>query len=43
MNNGYRVVDADTHVDPAAEVPERYVDPDFRAIGNILTWSSRTA
>src|SRR6201988_3500390 len=30
MKNGYRVYDADTHVNPAAEVLERYVDPDFR-------------
>src|SRR5579875_2311967 len=30
MRNGYRVYDADTHVNPAAEILERYVDPDFR-------------
>lgn len=30
MRNGFRVFDADTHVYPAAEVLERYVDPDFR-------------
>jgi predicted TIM-barrel fold metal-dependent hydrolase len=30
MRNGYRVYDADTHVNPAAEVLERYLDPDFR-------------
>ena len=30
MKNGYRVFDADTHVNPAAEVLERYVDPGFR-------------
>ena len=30
MKNGYRVFDADTHVNPAAEVLERYIDPDFR-------------
>ncbi|MGH7098912.1 MAG: amidohydrolase family protein [Stellaceae bacterium] len=30
MRNGYRVYDADTHVNPAAEVLERYIDPDFR-------------
>ena len=30
MKNGYRVYDSDTHVLPAAEVIERYVDPDFR-------------
>ena len=30
MKNGYRVYDADTHVNPAAEVLERYVDPGFR-------------
>ncbi len=31
MRNGYRVYDSDTHVNPAAEVLERYVDPGFRA------------
>jgi predicted TIM-barrel fold metal-dependent hydrolase len=30
MKNGFRVYDADTHVNPAAEVIERYVDPGFR-------------
>ena len=30
MKNGFRVYDSDTHVLPAAEVLERYVDPDFR-------------
>src|SRR5207248_9678185 len=30
MKNGYRVYDSDTHVNPAAEVLERYVDPGFR-------------
>ena len=30
MRNGFRVYDADTHVLPAAEVIERYVDPEFR-------------
>ena len=30
MKNGFRVYDADTHVSPAAEVLERYVDPGFR-------------
>src|ERR1700751_1205900 len=30
MKNGYRVFDADTHINPAAEVLERYVDPGFR-------------
>jgi uncharacterized protein len=30
MKNGLRVYDADTHVNPAAEVLERYVDPGFR-------------
>ena len=30
MRSGYRVYDADTHVNPAAEILERYVDPDFR-------------
>ena len=31
MRNGFRVYDSDTHVNPAAEVLERYVDPAFRA------------
>src|SRR5437763_15643573 len=31
MKNGFRVYDSDTHVNPAAEVLERYVDPHFRA------------
>src|SRR6516164_9879227 len=31
MRNGFQVYDSDTHVNPAAEVLERYVDPDFRA------------
>src|SRR5262245_15269505 len=30
MRNGWRVFDTDTHVNPAAEVLERYVDPGFR-------------
>ena len=30
MRQGYRVYDSDTHVLPAAEVLERYVDPEFR-------------
>src|SRR5215813_3005223 len=30
MKAGLRVWDADTHVNPAAEVLERYVDPSFR-------------
>jgi uncharacterized protein len=30
MRNGFRVYDSDTHVLPAAEVLERYVDPGFR-------------
>src|SRR5215475_4018158 len=30
MRDGFRVWDADTHVNPAAEVLERYVDPGFR-------------
>ncbi len=30
MKNGFRVFDSDTHVNPAAEVLERYVDPGFR-------------
>ena len=31
MKNGYRVYDTDTHIDPGADVLERYVDPGFRA------------
>jgi hypothetical protein len=30
MKNGLKVFDTDTHVMPAAEVIERYVDPVFR-------------
>jgi uncharacterized protein len=30
MKNGFRIYDADTHVNPAAEALERYVDPEFR-------------
>ena len=30
MRNGFRVYDSDTHVSPAAEVLDRYVDPGFR-------------
>ena len=30
MKNGFRVYDSDTHVNPATEVLERYVDPGFR-------------
>jgi hypothetical protein len=30
MKDGFRIYDADTHVNPAAEVLERYVDPGFR-------------
>jgi hypothetical protein len=30
MRDDFRVYDADTHVNPAAEVLERYVDPSFR-------------
>jgi hypothetical protein len=29
VRDGLRVYDADTHVNPAAEVLERYVDPSF--------------
>jgi hypothetical protein len=31
MRDGLRVYDADTHVNPAAEVLERYADPSFRS------------
>ncbi len=30
MRHGFRVYDSDTHVLPAAEILERYVDPEFR-------------
>ena len=30
MRDGLRAFDADTHVNPAAEILERYVDPSFR-------------
>lgn len=31
MRNGFKVYDSDTHVNPAAEVLDQYVDPAFRA------------
>ena len=31
MKDGFRVFDADTHVEPTAEVIDQYVDPGFRA------------
>ena len=30
MKNGFRVYDSDTHIDPATEILDRYVDPEFR-------------
>jgi len=30
MRNGFQVYDTDTHVMPAAEVLQQYVDPEFR-------------
>jgi predicted TIM-barrel fold metal-dependent hydrolase len=30
MRNGFKVYDSDTHVNPVAEVLDRYVDPSFR-------------
>ena len=30
MRDGFRAFDADTHVNPAAEVLDRHVDPAFR-------------
>jgi len=30
MRDGFRAFDADTHVNPAAEVLDRHVDPGFR-------------
>ncbi len=31
MRNGFQVYDTDTHVMPAAEVLQQYVDPNFRS------------
>jgi len=31
MRGGFKAWDADTHINPSAEVLDRYVDPDFRA------------
>ena len=31
MRDGFRVYDTDTHIDPGADVLEKYVDPAFRA------------
>src|SRR4029077_11966598 len=31
MREGFRVYDTDTHIDPGADVLEKYVDPAFRA------------
>src|SRR5260370_9291461 len=30
MKNGFRVYDVDTHINPGAEVLDKYVDPSFR-------------
>ena len=30
MKDGFRVYDSDTHINPAAEVLDKYVDPDFQ-------------
>ena len=30
MKNGLRVYNSDTHINPAAEILDKYVDPDFR-------------
>jgi len=30
MKNGFRIYDTDTHIDPGADVLEKYVDPGFR-------------
>ena len=30
MKDGFRVYDTDTHIDPGADVLEKYVDPGFR-------------
>ena len=31
MKDGFRVYDTDTHINPAAEILDHYVDPEFRA------------
>jgi hypothetical protein len=31
MKEGFRVYDTDTHIDPGADVLEKYVDPSFRS------------
>ena len=31
MREGFRIYDTDTHIDPGADVLEKYVDPGFRA------------
>ncbi len=31
MKSGFRVYDSDTHINPAAEILDKYVDPEFRA------------
>jgi predicted TIM-barrel fold metal-dependent hydrolase len=44
MKNGVRVYDADTHVNPAAEVLERYVDPGFRPrLADLAPYRARSA
>ena len=30
MKDGLRIYDTDTHIDPGADVLEKYVDPGFR-------------
>ena len=30
MKDGFQVYDSDTHINPAAEVLDKYVDPEFR-------------
>ena len=30
MKNGFKVWDSDTHVEPSAEVIDKYLDPGFR-------------
>ena len=30
MRDGFRVYDTDTHIDPGADVLEKFVDPSFR-------------
>ena len=42
MRNGFRVYDTDTHIDPGADVLEKYVDPGFRArLGDLAPYKAK--